>query len=66
MTGNPFSLEDDDEDCVEAVLDRLLMFPHDERLLSLARDSASQLFSELEQQERHEKLTITVRFYSQF
>lgn len=57
---NPFVIDTDEGDTVETVLDRLLLFPHDERLVTLARESAKDLHSVLPGAERRERINLTV------
>ncbi|XP_042870320.1 PDZ domain-containing protein 8-like isoform X1 [Penaeus japonicus] len=57
---NPFVVDTDEGDTVETVLDRLLLFPHDERLVTLARESAKDLHSVLPGAERRERINLTL------
>lgn len=57
---NPFVIDTDEGDTVETVLDRLLLFPHDERLVTLARESAKDLHSVLPGAERRERINLTL------
>lgn len=53
---NPFEM-DYDEEVGEAILDRLVLYQHDERLLALARDSAKDLYKHLQPEQRREKIS---------
>ncbi|XP_047495442.1 PDZ domain-containing protein 8-like isoform X3 [Penaeus chinensis] len=57
---NPFVIDTDEGDTVGSVLDRLLLFPHDERLVTLARESAKDLHSVLPGAERRERINLTL------
>ncbi|XP_042221560.1 PDZ domain-containing protein 8-like isoform X2 [Homarus americanus] len=57
---NLFVVDWDEGDSIQSVLDRLLLFPHDERLVTLARDSAKDLHSHLPGPERMEKINETL------
>ncbi|XP_069191633.1 PDZ domain-containing protein 8-like isoform X1 [Procambarus clarkii] len=57
---NPFLVNWDGGDSIQAVLDRLLLYPHDERLVTLARDSAKDLHSLLPGPERTAKINATL------
>lgn len=57
---NPFLFEQDVGDNIQEALDRLLLFPHDERLVTLARESAKNLHSIIPVEERKEKINSTV------
>lgn len=63
---NPFVIDTDEGDTVETVLDRLLLFPHDERLVTLARESAKDLHSVLPGAERRERINLTVCYEAIF
>ncbi|CAL4067440.1 unnamed protein product [Meganyctiphanes norvegica] len=54
---NPFEMDYDREEETEEVLDRLLLYQHDERLLSLARDSAKDLYKQLQSEQRRAKIS---------
>lgn len=57
---NPFLFDQDVGDNIQEALDRLLLFPHDERLVTLARESAKNLHSFIPVEERREKINSTV------
>lgn len=57
---NPFLFDQDVGDNIQEALDRLLLFPHDERLVTLARESARNLHSFVPLEERKEKINSTV------
>lgn len=57
---NPFLFEQDVGENIQEALDRLLLFPHDERLITLARESAKNLHSVIPVEERKEKINTTV------
>ena len=57
---NPFLFDQDVGDNIQEALDRLLLFPHDENLVTLARESAKNLHSYVPIQERIEKINSTV------
>lgn len=57
---NPFLFDQDVGDNIQEALDRLLLFPHDERLVTLARESARNLHSFIPLEERKEKINSTV------
>lgn len=57
---NPFLFDQDGEDNIQEALDRLLLFPHDERLVTLARESAKNLHSYVPVEERREKINSTL------
>ncbi|XP_071530417.1 uncharacterized protein Pdzd8 [Panulirus ornatus] len=59
-SSNPFVVDWDKGDNIQSVLDRLMGFPHDERLVTLARDSAKDLHSLLPEPERTEKINETL------
>ncbi|XP_053629012.1 PDZ domain-containing protein 8 isoform X2 [Cherax quadricarinatus] len=59
-SSNPFVVDWDGGDSIQSVLDRLLLFPHDERLVTLARESAKDLHSVLPGPERTEKINATL------
>ncbi|KAG0726676.1 PDZ domain-containing protein 8 [Chionoecetes opilio] len=59
-TSNPFSIDQDVGDNIQEALDRLLLFPHDERLVTLARESAKNLHSFVPVRERKEKINATL------
>ncbi|XP_068221241.1 PDZ domain-containing protein 8-like isoform X1 [Palaemon carinicauda] len=57
---NPFVVDFGEGDSIESVLDRLLLYPHDENLVTLARESAKDLYSALSGEERREKIDSTL------
>ncbi|XP_045131499.1 PDZ domain-containing protein 8-like isoform X9 [Portunus trituberculatus] len=57
---NPFLFDQDVGDNIQEALDRLLLFPHDERLVTLARESAKNLHSYVPVEERREKINSTL------
>ncbi|KAK4299670.1 hypothetical protein Pmani_028064 [Petrolisthes manimaculis] len=57
---NPFVIELDEGDTIQGALDRLLSLPHDERLVTLARDSARDLHSLLPTHQRIAKINQTL------
>ncbi|KAK3853161.1 hypothetical protein Pcinc_040287 [Petrolisthes cinctipes] len=57
---NPFVVEWDDGDTIQGALDRLLLLPHDERLVTMARDSARDLHSLLPTHQRITKINQTL------
>ncbi|XP_064104198.1 PDZ domain-containing protein 8-like [Macrobrachium nipponense] len=57
---NPFVVDFNEGDSIESVLDRLLLYPHDENLVTLARESAKDLYSALPVEERREKINSTL------
>ncbi|KAK8407605.1 hypothetical protein O3P69_002273 [Scylla paramamosain] len=57
---NPFLFDQDVGDNIQEALDRLLLFPHDERLVTLARESAKNLHCYVPVEERREKINSTV------
>ncbi|XP_066937776.1 PDZ domain-containing protein 8 isoform X2 [Macrobrachium rosenbergii] len=57
---NPFVVDFNEGDSIESVLDRLLLYPHDENLVTLARESAKDLYSALPGEERREKINSTL------
>lgn len=57
---NPFLFDQDVGDNIQEALDRLLLFPHDERLVTLARESARNLHSFIPLEERKEKINSTL------
>ncbi|KAK8407602.1 hypothetical protein O3P69_002273 [Scylla paramamosain] len=57
---NPFLFDQDVGDNIQEALDRLLLFPHDERLVTLARESAKNLHCYVPVEERREKINSTL------
>ena len=57
---NPFLFDQDMGDNIQEALDRLLLFPHDEHLVTLAKESAKNLHCYIPVEERREKINSTV------
>ncbi|XP_076061177.1 PDZ domain containing 8 isoform X4 [Oratosquilla oratoria] len=56
IVGNPFHIDDDNFDGIEVALDRIAMYPHDERLITMARESAKDLYSNIAGSQRSKKI----------